>query len=557
MKVLTQLTASGGIDVASTAVDTIKLGSANTENNDAAVDNLTVWANADFKNNVTLGSSSADIILAKAPISASSGISSSLFVGDGSGLTLLTASNITNFTTDVKRQISAGTGIVINSGQISASAIPNASLVNSTTTLGSTTLTLGTTTTTVAGLTSLSSAVVSSSAGISSSLGILNDLSVTRNLTVSGNAILGDATADSITLNANTISLNGALNIDSNTLYVDATNNRVGIVNNSPTVPLDVKGAASVSGNMSLSSAGALFRAYNEDSKTVKFANWYAAQTDQWGQGQLFYELWFGAINTSDASNIRRIGFYTSLPDNGTNNTLTTNADMYIKPSGVEVKNNLTVSGNVILGNATTDTVTLNANTLSLNGALNIDSNTLYVDATNNEVGIGTNNPATQLDVRGTGSFFSIKFPANQSASSDANTLDDYEEGTWTPALFGSTTSSFSYQANGQVGNYTKIGREVTLTGYIFLSSTGSSAGNLRIGGLPFTSIAGTAVGGAFTSAPTGLNSSIVSQPIGNVLPSNTLITLYKGAAGGSTVMNVTDLTNTAIIPFGAVYYTT
>ena len=59
MKVLTQLTASGGIDVASTGVDAIKLGSANTENNDASVDNLTVWANADFKNNVTLGSSAA------------------------------------------------------------------------------------------------------------------------------------------------------------------------------------------------------------------------------------------------------------------------------------------------------------------------------------------------------------------------------------------------------------------------------------------------------------------------------------------------------------------
>jgi hypothetical protein len=50
MKILTTVTASSGLDVSSTSVDTIKLGSANTENNDVAVDNLTVWTQEVIEN---------------------------------------------------------------------------------------------------------------------------------------------------------------------------------------------------------------------------------------------------------------------------------------------------------------------------------------------------------------------------------------------------------------------------------------------------------------------------------------------------------------------------
>ena len=52
-----------------------------------------------------------------------------------------------------------------------------------------------------------------------------------------------------------------------------------------------------------------------------------------------------------------------------------------------------------------------------------------------------------------------ITFPATQSASTDANTLDDYEEGTWTPSSSGITVvGTFSSS-----GTYTKIGRQVTV----------------------------------------------------------------------------------------------
>jgi hypothetical protein len=78
-----------------------------------------------------------------------------------------------------------------------------------------------------------------------------------------------------------------------------------------------------------------------------------------------------------------------------------------------------------------------------------------------------------------------ITFPATQVASSDANTLDDYEEGTWTPTIIGTTTAgtgTYSLQA----GQYTKIGNRVFVEGYISWSAH-TGTGNMRIAGLPFT----------------------------------------------------------------------
>ena len=83
-----------------------------------------------------------------------------------------------------------------------------------------------------------------------------------------------------------------------------------------------------------------------------------------------------------------------------------------------------------------------------------------------------------------------IAFPAAQSASADANTLDDYEEGTWTPGIsFGGNAVDVTY--GNTVGYYTKIGNLVNISGYMLLTSKGSSTGGAQITGLPFTVILG------------------------------------------------------------------
>ena len=83
-----------------------------------------------------------------------------------------------------------------------------------------------------------------------------------------------------------------------------------------------------------------------------------------------------------------------------------------------------------------------------------------------------------------------IGFPATQVASSGANVLDDYEEGTFTPAYtFGGSTTGIVYGTNLQKGRYTKVGRFVQCIIYIGMTDKGSQSGAVVITGLPFTSV--------------------------------------------------------------------
>jgi len=81
-----------------------------------------------------------------------------------------------------------------------------------------------------------------------------------------------------------------------------------------------------------------------------------------------------------------------------------------------------------------------------------------------------------------------ITFPATQVASADANTLDDYEEGTWTGTL-GGTTSESGQTYISRTGSYVKIGKQVTIQNYIEFSGgggVGTVVGNAVLKGLPF-----------------------------------------------------------------------
>jgi len=78
-----------------------------------------------------------------------------------------------------------------------------------------------------------------------------------------------------------------------------------------------------------------------------------------------------------------------------------------------------------------------------------------------------------------------ITFPATQSASSNANTLDDYEEGTWTPNQGTGLTVIGTFSS---VGVYTKVGRQVTVYGYVSATTSIALAGAGQLcSNLPFT----------------------------------------------------------------------
>jgi hypothetical protein len=85
-----------------------------------------------------------------------------------------------------------------------------------------------------------------------------------------------------------------------------------------------------------------------------------------------------------------------------------------------------------------------------------------------------------------------IKFNPTQQAVGDANALDDYEEGTWTPIAAPASGSLTSYSSSGR---YTKIGNLVNIYGLIVLTNVGTAAGSLSISGIPFPTPPGTTYG--------------------------------------------------------------
>ena len=67
--------------------------------------------------------------------------------------------------------------------------------------------------------------------------------------------------------------------------------------------------------------------------------------------------------------------------------------------------------------------------------------------------------------------------------TADANALDDYEEGTWTPSY---SISGGSFNMSLQIGSYRKVGKIVTATARVRGQRVGGS-GALNLTGLPFT----------------------------------------------------------------------
>jgi len=171
------------------------------------------------------------------------------------------------------------------------------------------------------------------------------------------------------------------------------------------------------------------------------------------------------------------------------------------------------------------------AQTFEVTGDLTVDTNTLHVDSTNNNVGFGTVSPAAPVDsvantngvsmrvrARSSDEFGLIEFVENDGSTAHgyigtpaadtlafytnglnerlrilssggltfngdtatANALDDYEEGTWTPTAVSNIDAISSVD-----GHYTKIGNLVTVI-YIATIDPTSTSSNMLMGGLPY-----------------------------------------------------------------------
>jgi hypothetical protein len=173
------------------------------------------------------------------------------------------------------------------------------------------------------------------------------------------------------------------------------------------------------------------------------------------------------------------------------------------------------------------------------------DANLFFTDATNDKVGVGTASPAEKLDVVG-----KIKLSDNLvigtsgkgidfSATSGTGTselLADYEEGTWTPVATSATGAITTYTSDGF---YTKVGRIVTVQGFVLLTDVGTAAGALNIASFPFTAINISGVAASGNASETD----------------NTGVTYSAVKFSNNTTGSISTLTNTPIVWFNNYRY--
>ena len=148
----------------------------------------------------------------------------------------------------------------------------------------------------------------------------------------------------------------------------------------------------------------------------------------------------------------------------------------------------------VIISGNTSGTITLDAPAVA-------GTTTLTLPATSGTV--------VTKDTNGIASVNGVQFPATQSASADANCLDDYEEGTFTPSQGGGLTVVGTFSSSGV---YTKIGRQVTIQVILFGSTSITCTGNggILFGSLPFA-VSGQAIGGLTNANNASTNTTYLS----------------------------------------------
>jgi len=275
--------------------------------------------------------------------------------------------------------------------------------------------------------------------------------------------------------------------------FYDKTNNRVGIGTTSPTVPLDVVGSGDGELRLRAGSDTSLIL-----SETTANKNWkikpssgdlyfqYSATGYNTGYSSLMSlttsgnlglgvtpSAWGGSYKAFQIANAAR-----SLAATGAGSgdlTLAFNAVYDATDSRWEYTATGDKAGRYSQTGAG-DHVWYNTNTAGTAGNPIAFMQALTLNANGALALQGGNTSANGVG---------IAFPATQVASTDANTLDDYEEGTWTPTIQGNTTPGAGTYVV-QVGVYTKVGNQVTVWAQVEWSAHTGTGTQMYLSGLPF-----------------------------------------------------------------------
>ena len=314
-----------------------------------------------------------------------------------------------------------------------------------------------------------------------------------------------------------TFTVTGDLTVDTNTLYVDSTNNNVGLGTSSPNsytgftvltlnnatngaeIDFEKNGtvqgsiftpasaddftitAAHASGDLIFQAGGYTERMRIDSSGDIMAGTTSEVQGDSSGTG-LYYDVSKGALQLKASGNVPIVanrvgsdGVIAQFRKDGT-----TVGSIEIDSGGFLIDGEANHTGLIFGGGAIAP---------RLNGS-----------SADNTVNLGISSQRFENLFLGGGVYLG--------GTGSANALDDYEEGTFTPTL---TPASGSYTMSSiQQGYYTKVGRLVAFTIRIATSGSSSPSGAVTVTGLPFTAA-------AITNGRSGCN-------IGEAWRQNTLI---------------------------------
>ena len=135
----------------------------------------------------------------------------------------------------------------------------------------------------------------------------------------------------------------------------------------------------------------------------------------------------------------------------------------------------------------------------------------------------------------------------------NSSKLTVYEEGTFTPTVYGSSTAG-AQGYSVQVGQWQKVGNMIHIQGYVVVNSTDSNAvGVIRIGGMPTAATIGNYF--AAVSVPYWFGLGSVSVAGGSISSGTDYIELHTVGAGSSAgTVNATNITSTTRFRFAATY---
>jgi hypothetical protein len=247
------------------------------------------------------------------------------------------------------------------------------------------------------------------------------------------------------------LTMSGDLTVNTDTLKVDSTNNRVGIGTSSPDAKFHVTGRVEANGSLYRAIFGAAVQ--DADMTGATGGNGTEVQIQSASSARPASLTLGGAYSNNQTLGV--IGFYNS------GNTDGKRLRAFIS-SGQE--------------GATANEQGASMSFYTASDAASTPTERIRIDSSGN-VGIGTISPSQKLDVVGS---IEVSDGIYIGGTGTANKLDDYEEGTWTPGVVGFTTSSSQ-------GYYRKIGNQVTVW-FTYQSTTNlSTSFAYDITGLPFT----------------------------------------------------------------------